>query len=78
MRKRSQFAGGPESRAAAPPEPRGSKHRPAAELAYRERHGVEVTTRPPRIAYRETIGAPADGTRLDVAFEDYWTPPGGA
>ena len=27
----------------------------------RERHGVEVTTRPPRIAYRETISAPADG-----------------
>ena len=27
----------------------------------RERYGVEVTTRPPRIAYRETIGAPAEG-----------------
>jgi elongation factor G len=27
----------------------------------RERHGVEVTSRPPRIAYRETIGARADG-----------------
>jgi elongation factor G len=27
----------------------------------RDRHGVEVTTRPPRIAYRETIGAPAEG-----------------
>lgn len=26
-----------------------------------ERHGVEVTTRPPRIAYRETIGASAEG-----------------
>src|SRR5690606_37959386 len=24
------------------------------------RHGVEVSTRPPRIAYRETIGAPAE------------------
>lgn len=27
----------------------------------RERHGLEVTTRPPRIAYRETIGARAEG-----------------
>ncbi|KAB2901024.1 MAG: elongation factor G [Dokdonella sp.] len=27
----------------------------------RERYGVEVTTRPPRIAYRETIGAKAEG-----------------
>ncbi len=27
----------------------------------RERHGVEVEARPPRIAYRETIAAPADG-----------------
>jgi elongation factor G len=27
----------------------------------RDRYGVEVTTRPPRIAYRETIGAPAEG-----------------
>ncbi|MCH6483193.1 elongation factor G [Pseudoxanthomonas sp. LH2527] len=27
----------------------------------KERHGVEVKTRPPRIAYRETIGAKADG-----------------
>lgn len=27
----------------------------------RDRHGVEVTTRPPRIAYRETIGAAAEG-----------------
>ncbi len=27
----------------------------------RERYGVEVVTRPPRIAYRETISAPADG-----------------
>ncbi len=27
----------------------------------RERFGVEVSTRPPRIAYRETIAAPADG-----------------
>ena len=27
----------------------------------RERYGVEVTTRPPRIAYRETISARADG-----------------
>jgi elongation factor G len=27
----------------------------------RERHGVEVTSRPPRIAYRETIAARADG-----------------
>jgi elongation factor G len=27
----------------------------------KERYGVEVTTRPPRIAYRETISAPADG-----------------
>jgi elongation factor G len=27
----------------------------------RERYGVEVTTRPPRIAYRETIGASAEG-----------------
>ncbi|WP_374603604.1 elongation factor G [Arenimonas sp.] len=27
----------------------------------RERHGVAVTTRPPSIAYRETIGAPAEG-----------------
>jgi len=27
----------------------------------RERHGVEVATRPPRIAYRETISSPADG-----------------
>ena len=27
----------------------------------RDRHGVEVTTQPPRIAYRETIGAPAEG-----------------
>lgn len=27
----------------------------------RERYGVDVATRPPRIAYRETIGAPADG-----------------
>lgn len=27
----------------------------------RERHGVDVVTRPPRIAYRETIGAPAEG-----------------
>src|SRR5690606_21756961 len=27
----------------------------------RERYGVEVDTRPPRIAYRETISAPAEG-----------------
>ena len=27
----------------------------------KERHGVEVRTRPPRIAYRETIGARAEG-----------------
>ena len=27
----------------------------------KDRHGVEVTTRPPRIAYRETIGAKAEG-----------------
>ncbi|WP_407352372.1 elongation factor G [Luteimonas sp. R10] len=27
----------------------------------RERHGVQVRTRPPRIAYRETIGAKAEG-----------------
>jgi elongation factor G len=27
----------------------------------RDRYGVEVTARPPRIAYRETIGATADG-----------------
>ena len=27
----------------------------------KERHGVEVKTRPPRIAYRETIGARAEG-----------------
>lgn len=27
----------------------------------RERYGVEVQTHPPRIAYRETIGAPAEG-----------------
>ena len=27
----------------------------------KDRHGVAVTTRPPRIAYRETIGAKADG-----------------
>ena len=27
----------------------------------RDRHGVEVTSRPPRIAYRETIGASAEG-----------------
>ncbi|KRG68011.1 elongation factor G [Pseudoxanthomonas dokdonensis] len=27
----------------------------------KERHGVEVTTHPPRIAYRETIAASADG-----------------
>ena len=27
----------------------------------KERYGVEVLTRPPRIAYRETISAPADG-----------------
>jgi len=27
----------------------------------RQRYGVEVTTRPPRIAYRETIGAAAEG-----------------
>ena len=27
----------------------------------KERHGVEVKTRPPRIAYRETIGAKAEG-----------------
>lgn len=27
----------------------------------RERYGVEVATRPPRIAYRETIGTPAEG-----------------
>jgi elongation factor G len=27
----------------------------------RERHGVEVTARPPRIAYRETIAAASDG-----------------
>jgi elongation factor G len=27
----------------------------------RERYGVDVTTQPPRIAYRETIGAPAEG-----------------
>jgi elongation factor G len=27
----------------------------------KDRHGVEVTSRPPRIAYRETIGAPAEG-----------------
>ena len=27
----------------------------------KERHGVDVTTRPPRIAYRETISAPAEG-----------------
>ncbi len=27
----------------------------------RERYGVEVTTRPPRIAYRETVSARADG-----------------
>ncbi len=27
----------------------------------RERHGVDVATRPPRIAYRETVGAKAEG-----------------
>ena len=27
----------------------------------KERHGVEITSRPPRIAYRETIGAAAEG-----------------
>src|SRR5699024_4141033 len=27
----------------------------------RERHGLEVETRAPRIAYRETISAPAEG-----------------
>ena len=27
----------------------------------KDRHGVEVTTRPPRIAYRETVGAKAEG-----------------
>jgi elongation factor G len=27
----------------------------------KERYGVEVTTRPPRIAYRETVGAKAEG-----------------
>ncbi|RYD15178.1 MAG: elongation factor G [Lysobacteraceae bacterium] len=27
----------------------------------KERYGVEVTTRPPRIAYRETVGATAEG-----------------
>ncbi len=27
----------------------------------KDRHGVDVTTRPPRIAYRETIGANAEG-----------------
>ena len=27
----------------------------------RERHGVEATTRPPRIAYRETISSAAEG-----------------
>jgi elongation factor G len=27
----------------------------------RERYGVDVSTQPPRIAYRETIGAPAEG-----------------
>ncbi len=27
----------------------------------KERHGVEVRTRPPRIAYRETVGAKAEG-----------------
>ncbi|WP_158881819.1 elongation factor G [Rhodanobacter sp. L36] len=27
----------------------------------RDRYGVDVTTHPPRIAYRETIGAPAEG-----------------
>ena len=27
----------------------------------KERHGVEVKTRPPRIAYRETVGARAEG-----------------
>jgi elongation factor G len=27
----------------------------------KDRHGVEVSSRPPRIAYRETIGAPAEG-----------------
>ncbi len=27
----------------------------------KERYGVDVRTRPPRIAYRETIGAPAEG-----------------
>jgi elongation factor G len=27
----------------------------------KERYGVEVTTRPPRIAYRETVGAAAEG-----------------
>ena len=27
----------------------------------RDRHGVDVTTRPPRVAYRETIGARAEG-----------------
>src|SRR5690606_32550440 len=27
----------------------------------KERHGVEVTTRPPRIAYRETVAAKAEG-----------------
>ena len=27
----------------------------------KERHGVEVKTRPPRIAYRETVGAKAEG-----------------
>ncbi|NZA26446.1 elongation factor G [Luteimonas sp. SJ-92] len=27
----------------------------------RERHGIEVETRPPRIAYRETVGAAAEG-----------------
>src|SRR3546814_15859002 len=27
----------------------------------KERHGVDVTTRPPRIAYRETVAAQAEG-----------------
>jgi elongation factor G len=27
----------------------------------RDKYGVEVTSRPPRIAYRETVGAPAEG-----------------
>ena len=30
----------------------------------------------PIVVHRDMVAA--DGTRLDVAFEDYWTPPGGA